>query len=102
MNPPHIATHDDLIVRISAEYLEMPGLRLTLPQALRLWGLDEPTCAAALETLLATKFLSRRLDGTYVRATDGQSPARFSMLKADLAAEAIAMPRPRVSRHQES
>lgn len=40
MNPPHVSTREDLIVRISAEYLEMPGLRLTLRQALRLWGLD--------------------------------------------------------------
>ena len=102
MNPPHIATHDDLVIRISAEYLEMPGLRLTLAQALRLWGLDEPTCSAALETLLESKFLSRRIDGSYVRATDGQSSTRFSMLKADLAADVIAMPRQRVSRRQES
>jgi hypothetical protein len=101
MNPPHIATHDDLVVRISAEYLEMPGLRLTLAQALRLWGLDEPTCSAALQTLLESKFLSRRIDGTYARATDGQL-TRFSMLKAELAADVMAMPRRRVSRRQES
>jgi len=78
MNPPHISPDDDLVRRISAEYLEMPGLRLTLRQALRLWGLDEPTCSAALETLLESKFLSRRVDGTYARATDGQSPARYA------------------------
>jgi hypothetical protein len=30
----------ELLVRIRAEYLEMPGLRLTAPQAQRLFGLD--------------------------------------------------------------
>jgi DNA-binding IclR family transcriptional regulator len=84
MNPPHTSTHDDLVRRISAEYFEMPGLRLTLRQASRLWGLDEPTCTAAFETLLEAKFLSRRSDGTYALATDLQSPARYAMKDASL------------------
>lgn len=27
--------------RVRGEFLEMPGLRLTMPQARRLWGLEE-------------------------------------------------------------
>ena len=34
----------ELLMRIRAEYLEMPGLRLTTVQARRLWGRDDVTC----------------------------------------------------------
>jgi hypothetical protein len=37
----------ELLRRIRAEYLEMPGLRLTAPQAQRLFGLDSETWDAA-------------------------------------------------------
>ncbi len=37
----------------------MPGLRLTLPQAIRLWGLEERTCEAVIEELVNSKFLQR-------------------------------------------
>jgi Fic family protein len=55
---------DQILRRIRAEFLEMPGMRLTFSQAQRLWGLDEQTCAQALELLTADRFLSRRPDGT--------------------------------------
>jgi hypothetical protein len=35
---------DQILRRIRAEFLEMPGMRLTFSQAKRLWGLDEQTC----------------------------------------------------------
>jgi hypothetical protein len=31
---------DTLVRRIRAEFLEMPGLRLTLAEATRFWGID--------------------------------------------------------------
>ena len=103
MNNPHIATPEALLNRICAEYLEMPGLRLTLSQALRLWGLDEQTCTAALDTLLEAKFLSRRIDGTYARSTEGQiAPPRFSMLRAELPSDVASMARRLSARRQES
>jgi hypothetical protein len=40
-----------LLERIEREYDEQPGLNLTPEQAQRLWGLDHPTCRAALSTL---------------------------------------------------
>jgi hypothetical protein len=55
-----------LLARIRAEYREMPGLRLTLVQARRLWGLDILTCAAALATLQAAGFLDTTRDGAFV------------------------------------
>jgi len=53
---------DQMLRRIRCEYLEMPGLCLTLKQAQRLWGLDEPTCREAMQLLVDTKFLSSGCD----------------------------------------
>jgi hypothetical protein len=57
--------------RIRAEYLEMPGLRLTLAQAERVFGLDPGLCREALDVLVGAKFLYRRTDGCYARWSDG-------------------------------
>ena len=58
----------DVLGRVKGEYLEMPGLRLTIAQAQRLWGLDRAMCDALLGTLVETKFLFRTRDGAFVRA----------------------------------
>ena len=78
-----IVTSAQLLRRIKAEYIEMPGLRLTVAQAGRLWGLDPPACVDVLDRLITERFLQRRPDGTYARLTDGlpaQAPLR--MIKA--------------------
>ena len=84
---------DQILRRIRAEFLEMPGMRLTLFQARRLWGLDEQTCAQALELLITDRFLSRRPDGTYTRLTDGAPsyPPR-RVVKANLTTTAVQTP----------
>jgi hypothetical protein len=61
----------ELFRQIAAEYREMPGLSLTLPQAQRLWGLDRDTCARALATLIERRVLRRAMNGTYVRWSTG-------------------------------
>jgi hypothetical protein len=61
-----MATHDELFARIRSEFLELPALRLTFPQACRLWQVDRPTCRAALQCLVAERFLRRTSDGSYV------------------------------------
>jgi hypothetical protein len=58
---------DKVIERIQGEYREMPGLSLTEVQARRVWDLDDRSCTAALDTLVAMKFLIRTRAGTYVR-----------------------------------
>jgi hypothetical protein len=58
---------DDLMRRIKAEYLEMPGLRLSAAQAQRLWSLDARTCMSVLEVLLADRFLACTSSGAYRR-----------------------------------
>jgi hypothetical protein len=68
--PPPIAPqreHDDILRRVQGEFLEMPGLRLTEAQARRLWNLDAPTCSAMLDALIATRFLFRTQDGSFMR-----------------------------------
>jgi hypothetical protein len=57
---------------IQAEYLEIPGLRLTKPQFQRLWGLETRVCDALLEALTQTKFLKRTRKDVYVLACAGQ------------------------------
>lgn len=56
-----------LLDRIRGEYLEMPGLRLTVPQALRLWGLPQDVCEYALDRLVDDGFLRRTADGRFVK-----------------------------------
>jgi hypothetical protein len=53
--------------RVQGEFLEMPGLCLTLAQARRLWGLDAPSCDALLSSLVDAKFLYRTRDGAFMR-----------------------------------
>lgn len=61
----------DLLSRARGEYLEMPGLSLTVRQAQRLWGLDSSACSQVLQGLIEAGFLKRRPDGTYVRRASG-------------------------------
>lgn len=56
-----------IIQRIQGEFREMPGLTLTLPQARRLWGLDETRCIAVFNALVDAKFLTRTSSGAYRR-----------------------------------
>ncbi|HOC19374.1 MAG TPA: hypothetical protein PKK95_13965 [Vicinamibacterales bacterium] len=65
---------DELSSRVRGEYLEMPGLSLTLAQAQRLWALDRARCSRLLEHLEETGFLRRRRDGSYVRRQAGVEP----------------------------
>ncbi|MGE0124402.1 MAG: hypothetical protein AB7L91_02370 [Dehalococcoidia bacterium] len=58
----------DWLRLIRAEYLEMPGLHLTLAQARQLWRLDASTSSAVLDVLVEAGFLRRTDRGAYVRA----------------------------------
>jgi Fic family protein len=61
----------NLIARVHGEYLEMPGLQLTLAQASRLWDMKLATSAQVLERLVDASFL-RRAGDRYVRADSGR------------------------------
>lgn len=60
-----MALDDRLVARIRGEYEEMPGLRLTVAQACRLWQVDAATCVAILDRLVAECYLHRTHDGAY-------------------------------------
>jgi hypothetical protein len=62
---------DVLIGRVFGEFVEMPGLRLTVAQAKRLWDLDEQTCVRILDRLVEFGLLCRTGCG-YGRASDGR------------------------------
>jgi hypothetical protein len=65
-----------LLSRIRGEYLEMPGLRLTLEQAQRLWDIERTLCRRVLDALVESKFLCVKSDGMYARVTDGEVSRR--------------------------
>ena len=54
MNVEHLAS------RVRAEFLEMPGLRLTLSQAQRLFRLEPEVCAQVVDILVDRAVLRRR------------------------------------------
>jgi len=55
------------ITRVRAEYLEMPGMRLTQRQMERLCGISPQHTDEILTRLLKEKFLRRHPDGTFGR-----------------------------------
>jgi hypothetical protein len=61
------ASRVELLRRISVEYAEMPGLRLTIQQAERLFGLRADICARALDELVANSYLRRDGNRAYIR-----------------------------------
>jgi hypothetical protein len=55
-----------LVTRVRGEYQEMPGLRLTLAQACRLWQVDASTCESLLEQLVRERYLYKTNTGCYI------------------------------------
>jgi hypothetical protein len=76
-----------LVERIRAEYLEMPGLRLKLEQAQRLWSVERALCQRVLDTLVDANFLCVKSDGAYARVADGADYSRPQPAKATLGSE---------------
>jgi hypothetical protein len=63
---------DRLVRRVQDEFLEMPGLCLTLGQAQRLWSLEPRTCEALLNSLIDSRFLRRTAHGRFVLRSRGR------------------------------
>ena len=62
---------DALLARARGEYREMPGMRLTIDQAMRLWDLDRQTCQTLLNSLVAARFLEIDPYGRYRKSHPG-------------------------------
>ena len=82
--------YQNVVARIRAEYLEMPGMRLTAPQVQRLCGVDAPSCLRALNALVNDQFLCLKPNGTYARvaeeAMSRMRPAKAHLLRSRLRA----------------
>ena len=61
------AALDNAVRRAQSDFLEMPDLRLTLPQAARLWAYHTLFCSEVLAMLVENRFLVRSRDG-FIRA----------------------------------
>ena len=55
--------------RVRAEFEEMPGMTLTLPQAARLFGLEGDVCRTIVERLVKASYLRRTHTGAFTRST---------------------------------
>ena len=68
---PRPFDHLQIQSRVRAEFAEMPGMRVTLEQAMRLWSLNRETCESVIGELIASRFLQRDLHGRYRLARGG-------------------------------
>jgi len=70
-NPTSIAERrrriEDLVMQIESEFLETPGLKLTIPEGQRRFGVDEITCVAVLDALVDSAVLVKTRDRVYAR-----------------------------------
>jgi len=60
------------LMRVEAEFREMPGMQLTEPQMQRLWGFDPPTCNAVVQTLVTKGILRETPTHRYVLGSAGK------------------------------
>ena len=65
--PARVIPTDQLLLRVMSEFDEMPSLRLTMPQAMRLWGLDRPMCDSVIDALINAHFLERDRRGQFAK-----------------------------------
>ena len=61
-----MAVTPDLLERIRGEFREMPGMKLTIDQACRLWNLNDSLCRDAVDALIAERFLLRTPSGAFI------------------------------------
>jgi hypothetical protein len=56
-----------VVDRVRGEFVEMPGLELTLPQAVRLWTLGTDDCRYVIDALVDAGFLKWTPRRTVIR-----------------------------------
>ena len=61
-------TFADAVDRVRADFTEMPGLELSLPQAIRLWSLGLDDCRSVVDALVDAGFLRWTGRRTIVRS----------------------------------
>ena len=63
----YMSPNIDLLTSVRREFIEMPGLRLRIDQAQRLWNLDRALCESVLRALVDAKFLGQSQNDLYAR-----------------------------------
>lgn len=58
-------SREQILARVRAEFSDMAGLSLTLPQARRLFHLEHELCMRLFDELVDRGFLKRNADGSY-------------------------------------
>ena len=53
--------------RVRAEFEEMPGMTLTMPQASRLFGIEREICQLVVDRLVTTSYLRWTQGGSFTR-----------------------------------
>jgi hypothetical protein len=61
------ASRQQLLQRVRAEFEEFPGVKLTVKQAQRLFGIRQDVCERVLDSLVRDGFMRRNPDGCYGR-----------------------------------
>lgn len=56
-----------IVDRVRADFVEMPGLELNLPQAVRLWNVGLDDCRHVLDALIDAGFLKWTAKRTIIR-----------------------------------
>ena len=64
---PTAMSFSAVVDRVRADFVEMPGLELTLPQAVRLWTLGADDCRYVIDALVDVGFLKWTPRRTIVR-----------------------------------
>jgi hypothetical protein len=59
---------DAVAERVRSEFEEMPGMRLTMPQASKLFGLERDDCQRIVDRLVKNSYLRWTRDGAVTRA----------------------------------
>ena len=59
--------HEAIVNRVRNEFVEVPGLRLTMAQAMKLWGLGPDECQQVISMLVASSFLRLNARGQILR-----------------------------------
>jgi hypothetical protein len=70
-----VVAGDELLLRALHDFDEMPTLRLTIAQAMRLWNLDRPTCQRLMDTLVEAHLLEADAAGVYGRPASVVPPS---------------------------
>ena len=61
---------ESALFRMRAEFKEMPGLKLTVAQATRLWQIDRGRSEELLNALVVDGLLQRSPDGAYLLSSE--------------------------------